>query len=160
RGKAPEDSEDEEEVDDFFDARMHAVNVNEGNNEGDDEEEDLWLDHVRIDESLYEEEEDRRIGKFLMTLERPTDLTDQQFTRFRRMVLTFFLQDGFLYKCGRHGSPPRRVVGRQAEREAIIQELHDELGHRGEKTTFEHVKRRYQWKGMWTDCVKHVKTCK
>ena len=40
-----------------------------------------------------------------------------------------------------------------------MKELHDEVGHRGRNATFEQVKRRYQWKGMFEDVSEWVKTC-
>ena len=40
-----------------------------------------------------------------------------------------------------------------------MRELHEEVGHRGRNATFEHVKRRYQWKGMYEDVDEWVKSC-
>ena len=45
------------------------------------------------------------------------------------------------------------------QRQEILKELHDEAGHRGWKVTYDHVSRRYQWKGMYEDVVNYVKTC-
>lgn len=147
RGSAAGEIEEEDDVDAFFDAKMYSAQVDEK------------ASRVWMDEALYEEESDRKIGQYLRTMVRPDGLTDQQFRRFRLTALTFFLMDGLLFKRGRKGQPPRRVIGRRHERQRVIHELHDELGHRGEKATFHHVARRYQWRNMWNDCSVYVKTC-
>ena len=37
--------------------------------------------------------------------------------------------------------------------------MHDEIGHRSVLGMFHHVARRYQWKDMYEDCQKFVKSC-
>ena len=103
---------------------------------------------------------DLDIGRFLETAQRPDGLTDQQFAQFRKKALTFFIRDGILFKRNRRrGGVPRRVVGTQDQRREVIRELHDENGHRGRVATYDHVARRYQWKGMYDDCARFVDTC-
>ena len=40
-----------------------------------------------------------------------------------------------------------------------MKEIHDEIGDKGRGATFEQVKRRYQWKGMFPDIDEWVKSC-
>ena len=40
-----------------------------------------------------------------------------------------------------------------------MKEIHDEIGHKGRGATFEQVKRRYQWKGIFSDIDEWVKSC-
>ena len=45
------------------------------------------------------------------------------------------------------------------QRLAIMKELHDEIGHRGEQMTYQWIARQYQWKGMYDDVANYVKSC-
>ena len=104
--------------------------------------------------------DDLILGQYLETLHRPENLPNQQYQQLRTKARGFLVRDGYLFKRGRkRGFPPRRVVGLPEQRLKIIQELHDEIGHRGKKSTFEHISRRYQWKVMFEDVAKYVKSC-
>ena len=41
----------------------------------------------------------------------------------------------------------------------VLQVLYDEVGHRGQQGTYEQLHWRYQWKGMYNDVVRYVRTC-
>ena len=62
-----------------------------------------------------------------------------------------------MYKKGKRSAVPRRVVGLRDQRFEIMREVHDAIGHRGRGATFDQVKRRYQWKGMFSDIDEWVK---
>ena len=86
-------------------------------------------------------------------------MEDAEFVKLRKKALGFLVRDGYLFKKGkRRGATPRRVVGTAEQRRQIMHELHD-THHRGRQATFEHVSRRYQWKGMWDDVTEFVKSC-
>jgi hypothetical protein len=105
--------------------------------------------------------EDLSIARYFETLNRPEGLTDSEFRQLRRIALTFFVRDGYLFNGGpRPGQPQRQVIRHPEQREEIMRELHDETGHRGRQGTFEHVARRYQWRKMYRDCERFVDTCK
>jgi len=141
---------EEEDPDDFFEAKVGNVVL---------EYDFGTLARVFLVESEYSGD-DLMIGKYLETLERPPDLTDTQFQQLRKKSRDFLVRDGFLFKRGRKkGIPPRRVVGLEGQRLQLIKEVHDEIGHRGRRTTFEHLARRYQWKGMYADVDQWIKTC-
>ena len=52
--------------------------------------------------------------------------------------------------------PLRRYI---TQRLAIIQELHDGIGHRGKQAIFEKIRQHYQWKRLYDDVVESIKTC-
>ena len=54
---------------------------------------------------------------------------------------------------------PSHHIGQSAQRQEILKELHDEMGHRGWQGTYNQVSWRYQWKGMYEDVINYVKTC-
>jgi hypothetical protein len=111
---------------------------------------------AHFNEEEYEGD-DLLLGKYLAMLQRPDGLTDLEYKRLRRKSKSFFIRDGYLYKKGKRIH--RRVVGLKDQRLEILRDIHDETGHRGRNTTFEQIKRRYQWKGMYADVEEWVKTC-
>ena len=153
RGPAPEDSDEDDDLDMFFEARLYATSATEGDAPH-GERHRIWFDKSKYDD------DDVRIGEYLTTMDRPIGLTDQQFSVFRKKALTFLVRDGALFKRGkRAGQPPRRVVGKLAERNEVLRGLHDEAGHRSILGTFHHVARRYQWRRMYEDCRRFVESC-
>jgi hypothetical protein len=149
RGRAPEDSDTEDDVDDFFDAKLYNITVGGGRK---------LTARVWLVEGEYDGD-DLRIGRYLETLERPGGISDVDFKVLKRKAAMFMVRDGYLFKRPQRNGPPRRVVGTQEQRLEILQQLHDQTGHRGRKATFEHISRRYQWKGMFEDVSNYVKTC-
>jgi transposase InsO family protein len=149
RQASPADS-DSDSIDDYFESQLYATSVSivEG-----------YTVRIWLHEADYEGD-DVVLGHYLETLERPDGMSDQEFQQLRRKARTFFVRDGLLYKRGRkRGVPPRRVLGLKVQRQEAIKALHDEIGHRGVMSTFEHISRRYQWKGMYADVADYVKTC-
>jgi hypothetical protein len=147
-----EDDEMEEEVDGYFEARMYGITVAETTPEPS-------MARLYLHEGEYIGD-DLMLGQYLETLRRPDGLNDAQYQQLRKKARRFFVRDGYLFKRGRkRGFPPRRVVGTQDQRLEVIRELHDEIGHRGKQSTYDHVSRRYQWKNMYADVEKWVKTC-
>lgn len=67
---------------------------------------------------------------------------------------------GYLFKHNqKRGLPLHHVIGLDQQRLAIIEELHDRGDHHGKQSTFDQVRRRYQWKGLYDDVAEYVKTC-
>jgi hypothetical protein len=150
RGLADADSDEDDDPDASFDAKMNAISV---------ERAEYCIARVWLHEAEYVGE-DLMLGRYLETLQRPQDIDDRQYQRIRKLARMFFVRDGYIFKRGKHrGQPPRRVIGTPEQRRKVLQELHDEIGHRGRDTTFSHVNRRYQWKGMYEDVAKFVKSC-
>jgi transposase InsO family protein len=151
RGHAPGDDDEDENIDDFFDAQLYAIRYMSFP--------PTPISYVYINEAEYYGE-DYRLGKYLETLERPPDIDDEEFRKLRNKAKHFFVRDGLLYKRSRkRGSPPRRVIGTQRKRREVIKALHDDIGHRGKDATFQQVRRRYQWKGLYEDVAEYCKTC-
>src|SRR5438876_11460986 len=83
-------------------------------------------------------EEDLMLGEYLETLQKPDGIDDQNYQRLRKLSRTFFVRDGYLFKRGkRRGQPPRRVIGTPEQRQQVLRELHDGIGHHGRDATFQ-----------------------
>jgi len=158
----------EGETDEFFEGMMYNVNLRQSqfgdSLEGSQFGDEGWCqsgargrpERVYLDEAEYIGE-DLMLGKYLVSLRRSEGLTDSEYQQLRRKSKSFFVRDGYLYKKG--NCVPLRVVGLREQRLKVMEELLDETGHWGCVAIYEHVKRRYQWKGMYADVEKWVKTC-
>ena len=152
RGYADGDEEEDQTVDEYFDAKIYSIEFST-----------MSFQNPTARVYLHEGEYDGEyllIGRYLESMERPLDITDDDFRRLRRKAFRYLVRDGYLYKRSKKGRvPPRRVIGRPAERQEVIASLHDEVGHRSRQTTYDQVARRYQWDGMYEDIAQYVKSC-
>lgn len=100
----------------------------------------------------------RKIWKFLITLEIPSDLGTQARKRFVKRSLQFFLSGDLMYK--RNGSkPPLRVILEEDKRSKILTMAHEDLGHRGEFAVYQHLKGRFYWPHLRAHVRHHVRSC-
>ncbi|KAF8833468.1 hypothetical protein BDN67DRAFT_916932, partial [Paxillus ammoniavirescens] len=81
----------------------------------------------------------RKIQHFLETLEFPSQLSAKDQKHLFRQSTRYFVQNNQLYKRIT-GRPPLLVVFEKDKRLAIITQAHDELGHRGEQSTWQTVR--------------------
>ena len=142
RGKAEEDSEEEdpEELEASMDADLAPAQLDDNGEEMPDE----W----------------KKVKLYLETLQRPNGMTDKAFDTFKQYALRFLVHEGLLFRRSKPNMPPRRVIWDADQQKRIVEELHDESGHRGKKGTYEKVSLRYWWKGLYRDVENWVKTCR
>ncbi|MGQ3285766.1 RNase H-like domain-containing protein [Bosea sp. (in: a-proteobacteria)] len=110
--------------------------------------------------SQHYDETFRKIGKFLETLQKPEDMSRTEFQNLRARATKFLLYEGELFK--RNGKEaPRRVITDKSRQLKILEELHDLEGggHRGIEGTYQKVKMRYYWPGMYQQVRDYVQTC-
>ena len=102
-----------------------------------------------------------KIGHYLETLMRPEELTDSEYRSIRRKAQRFYVRDGHLFRKGRPGETPRRVVCDRDVQKQIIREMHDAhwAGHRSVGPTFSKIRLGYFWPGMWDMIRSYVETC-
>ena len=153
RGRAPEDlTDDENDADNYFEAKLNTIRAAPSRSH--DVLVGVWLkDAEYMGDDLV-------LGKYLESLQRPVGMDDEEFMKLRRKSKGFLIKNGYLFRKSRKcGLPPRRVIGLPDQRRQVIQQLHDECGHRGRNMTYEFIKRRYQWKGMWDDVDQYCKSC-
>ena len=81
----------------------------------------------------------RKIAAYFTTLQRPADMTAKEFHAFKIQALKFKIQDNHLFWRNSKNVPMRRVVDNLIERQTILQQLHDESGHKGRKGTYRRV---------------------
>lgn len=112
-------------------------------------------------EDLYEGRL-RDIGIYLSTLKRQEGWLDKTFKDIRHQSYDYLLRDGFLWKRPkRKDGVPLRVVGDLETKNLLLKEFHDTLwaGHRGIWATYNKIKERYWWKGLYKDVEEFVASC-
>jgi hypothetical protein len=104
-----------------------------------------------------------QIGRFLKTMTPVTEWTREEACRIRKKAYRFFLRDGRIWKHPkRRNGVPLRVVTKEEEQEELLTAFHESpwAGHRGTYwATFEKLKGRYWWPGLYRDVHRFVTTC-
>ena len=160
----------EVEIDDFIDAELSSVRVFPvqvaGNTGVPQSQAGLAINDDPLTEdvgqTLLEDgysDESNQIARYLATLARPAGMKTSEFTKFKRKALNFVVRNRHLFRRANKNIPMRRVVDDKTQRTAIIEELHDQSGHRGRESTYRRVADRYWWDGQWNDVKAYVKTC-
>jgi hypothetical protein len=107
---------------------------------------------VREDQNL------QNIYHFLTTLEAPNYSSPQEQKRFIKRATQFYVKSGNFWKRHKKGNP-LRVILDPDQRNKILIQAHEELGHRGEQAVFETVRVRYYWPHLRSDIRHHVASC-
>jgi hypothetical protein len=97
------------------------------------------------------------IQHFLRTLERPPNLSKEDFAKFSKEAGQFFETEGRLYRKSRQGRHQRviHVEGRLS----LLREAHDKLGHRGFFPVRRMLLDRFWWPNLNEDIKWFIKTC-
>src|SRR5437660_522519 len=92
-------------------------------------------------------------------MRRPKGMGVAEFRRLKHFAVKFILREGVLYRRGKAGMPPRRSLAGGEEKEEVLRRLHDESGHRGRDGTYQKVKLRYWWDGLYGDVDRYIRSC-
>ena len=104
----------------------------------------------------------KEIGLYLSTLKRQEGWMDKTFKDIRHQSYGYLLRDGFLWKRPkRKDGVPLRVIDDTETKNQILKEFHDTswAGHRGIWATYNKIKERYWWKGLYKDVEDFVASC-
>jgi transposase InsO family protein len=113
--------------------------------------------------------EDYGVLHFLATGKPPEEASTVEARRIRRRASNYYFDTNekpfdwtpkhvTLMKNAGEKYPPR-IVPWKEDRLDIIKEMHDTMGHYGIVRTFNLVKERYYWQGMYEDVLAYVKYC-
>jgi hypothetical protein len=104
----------------------------------------------------------KKIADYLSTLQKPEDMSEEEFKKIKMKSQNYVVQFGFLFlKPGRILDIPRRVICLEEEKKRILAECHEGVigGHRGRDATIKKISQRYYWPGITEDVDQFVKTC-
>ena len=104
-------------------------------------------------------DDSRKIATYLTTLRRPPELDTKEFNAFKKKAVKFKVQDNHLFRRNSKNVPMRRVVDDPVERQNILQQLHDESGHKGREGTYRRVADRYWWDNLHAEVKSYVQSC-
>src|SRR5437588_988312 len=108
----------------------------------------------------YAEDEGlQQAGEYLAGMRRRKGMGDAEFRTLKHFAVKFLLREGVLYRRGKAGMPPRRVLVSREEKEEVFRRLHDESGHRGRDGTYQKAKLLYWWDGLYGDVDRYVRSC-
>jgi hypothetical protein len=100
----------------------------------------------------------QNIRQFLRTLEMPEFESAQKQRRFIAKATEFMERGGRLWK--RNGSdPPLAVIFEPKSRLSVLRQGHENLGHKGIRAMWEHLKNRFHWPYIRADIHHHVALC-
>jgi len=102
----------------------------------------VWINNGNAENNDMPDEL-RRIQGYLLTIARPDGMTDKAFRAFVLYGTEFLVNKRLFFRRTKLNMPPTRVIWHRNERNNIIQQLHDESGHRGKKGTYQKIALRY-----------------
>ncbi len=70
-------------------------------------------------------------------------MTTKEFNAFKKIAIKFKVQDNHFFRQNGNNIPMRRVVDDPVERQNILQQLHDDSGHKRQESTCRRVADRY-----------------
>ena len=103
-----------------------------------------------------------QINRFLRTLSPDVACTKGEANRIWKKAYHFFLWNRSIWKhMKKRNGIPLRIVTRREEQMALLSEYHESpwSGHYGTWATFEKLKEKYWWPGMYRDAHHFVTTC-
>ena len=118
------------------------------------------VDYSAIPRTVAAQLEEDKIAKviqFLDDLQRPLGMKDEDYAKFVRYCMRFFVNDKKLWR--RHPTGAHKLVVPMDRRFAIMQGCHDETGHKGFFATRALISERFWWPHMHADVQWYVRTC-
>lgn len=160
RKRAEEDESEEEDAEEWLDDFVGWTEADEDAERKHGGGEDEASKEEDLREELYPGEEGEEwvaLGRYLIDFKLPEGLTTDEGSKFHRKAKGYLVAGGRIWKKGE--GMPREVVVDATRRERILQENHENLGHKGQQATARRIADRYYWKGMYAQIAKHVRTC-
>ena len=102
------------------------------------------------------------IGRFLKTMTTDALMTKEEAGQLRKKAYRYFLRDEKIWRVPkRRNDAPLRVIARTDDQQKLMSEFHESpwSGHRGTWATFEKLKEKYWWPGMYKSVHDFVSTC-
>jgi hypothetical protein len=97
------------------------------------------------------------IKRFLTTCKMPLDLTDEEFETFVKQAACFFVLEDKLWHREAHGK--HQLVLPPSKRYWVLEEVHNNLGHKGIYTISSRLCSHFWWPHIIEDIKWYTKTC-
>ena len=86
-------------------------------------------------------------------------MNSKEFNAFKKKALKFKVKDNLLFQRNSKNVPMRCVIDDSVERQTILQQLHDESGHKGQKGIYRRIADRYWWDNLHAEVKSYVQSC-
>ncbi len=116
-----------------------------------------YTDFPRSEISLKMDKRLALVREWHETLRRPSNMHDNDYAPFIRYAQHFVLRDAKLWRKNNHGN--HQLVLEPHRRLQVLQQAHDEIGHRGVYSTHAHLAERFWWPAIQEDVKWYVETC-
>ena len=83
-------------------------------------------------------------------------MTTKEFNAFKKKAIKFKVQENHIFCQKSKNVPMRRVVDDPVERQTILQQLHNESGHKGQEGTYRRVADRYWWDNLHAEVKSYI----
>jgi len=111
----------------------------------------------RSESSVADDSRIIKVQRWLRDLARPEELSDAEYTTFMRYCTEFFIGDGRLWRKDAQGA--HKVVPSPELRIDIMQQVHNDIGHKAVFATKSTIAVRFWWPNMSADVAWFVRTC-
>ena len=82
-----------------------------------------------------------------------------EFKAFVRRSKSFVVYQDLLWRLGKKGMNPRRVITDFIRRNELVADAHNCVGHRGRDATYKTLSERFYWPNMYDDVAWFVRSC-
>ena len=86
-------------------------------------------------------------------------MTTKEFNAFKKKATKFKVQDNHIFCRKSKNVPMRRVVNDILQRQTILQQLHDESGHKKQKSSYQQVADWYWWDNLHAEVKSYIQSC-
>ena len=139
--------ENEQDIEDFIDMELGSLRIAP-----------ISLADDEPLEAGYSEKS-RQIATYLTSLRRPLEMGRKEFQKFKKEAIRYCVRERHLFRRNNKNVPMRRVVDDDKERQEIIEQLHDESGHKGREGTYRRINDRYWWEDLRAHVKAYVRSC-
>ena len=105
-----------------------------------------------------EDRELEAVLRYLVKLKAPKDRDPRKLRAFVQKANKFFVSDAAMYRRCIDG-PPQKVIFNVQRRQQVVEEIHEETGHRGQWAVWMAVRLRFYWPRMREDVQYIVSSC-
>lgn len=144
----------------FAGAQILSMEENEPVEIEETEERNKELSYDMVPRNSKAEREDKKVEevrKWHNSLQRPENFSDSEYESFMRYAIKFFLDGEWLWKKDSHGA--HQLVILKERRIAVLQGVHDNLGHKRFYATRTILTQRFWWPNIKADIVWFLRTC-
>ena len=125
----------------------------------------LWVSPISLDEQIpiladNYSDYSRKIATYLTTLRWPAEINSKKFNAFKKKALKFKVRDNLFFRWNSKNVPMRWVFNDLVERQTILQQLHNESGHKRQKGTYQRVPNRYWWDNLHMEVKSYIRSYK